>query len=161
MKNWRQRIISLTRLMKKTPREESEKRNRNPYWPVSEEAVQSQDKIFLFWRNLATFNGGSEVVHPAEAAALSAAQKPGSSRKRPPFPLAFSTNKARQQRILLWRPRPSLQPYLCTARQNLLFLGWIPHPLSLPMAPRVAFSVIDILAFSFRLGLPSNTFYGK
>lgn len=45
------------------------------YVPVAQEAVETEDEIFLVRGDVATFDGWAEVVHPAEAAALAAAEK--------------------------------------------------------------------------------------
>jgi hypothetical protein len=43
------------------------------YIPVAEEAVKAKNEIFFVGGDLAALDGWTEIVHPAETAALAAA----------------------------------------------------------------------------------------
>lgn len=46
--------------------------------PVAQEAMEAKDEIFFVGGDLAALDRRAEVVHPAEAAALAAAEQPRS-----------------------------------------------------------------------------------
>lgn len=51
--------------------------------------MEAEDEIFLVGGDVAPLDGGAEVVHPAEAAALAAAEKAGALRERSPPSFSF------------------------------------------------------------------------
>ena len=57
--------------------------------PVSEEAVEAENEIFLVGGDLAALDGRAEIVHPAEEAALVTAEESGFLRECPPSSFAF------------------------------------------------------------------------
>lgn len=86
--------------------------------PVAEETVEAEDEILLVGGDVAALDGGTEVVHPAEAAALPAAEEASALRKRSPPPLPFLPYEVGQHLVLLRRPRPSLYPHLAATRRR-------------------------------------------
>lgn len=52
--------------------------------------MKANDEILLIRRDGAAFDGGAEIVHPAEAAALAAAKQTGVLRKGTPLPFTVS-----------------------------------------------------------------------
>lgn len=80
--------------------------------------MKAEDEIFLVGGDLAAFDGGAEVVHPAEAAALTAAEEAGSFWKRSPATFAFFPYETGQHLVFLRCPWPSLQPNFAAARSS-------------------------------------------
>lgn len=52
--------------------------------------MKAKDDILLIRRDGAALDGGAEIVHPAEAAALAAAKQTGVLRKGTPLPFSVS-----------------------------------------------------------------------
>lgn len=52
--------------------------------------MKAKDEILLIRRDGAALDGGAEIVHPAEAAALAAAKQTGVLRKGTPLPFSVS-----------------------------------------------------------------------
>lgn len=80
--------------------------------------MEAEDEILLVGGDVAALDRGTEVVHPAEAAALPAAEEAGALRKRSPPPLPFLPYEVGQHLVLLRRPRPSLYPHLAATRRR-------------------------------------------
>lgn len=80
--------------------------------------MEAEDEILLVWGDVAALDGGTEVVHPAEAAALPAAEEAGALRKRSPPPLPFLPYEVGQHLVLLRRPWPSLYSHLAATRRR-------------------------------------------
>ena len=51
--------------------------------------MEAEDEIFLVGGDVAPLNGGAEVVHPAKAAALAAAEKSGALGEHSPPSFSF------------------------------------------------------------------------
>lgn len=85
--------------------------------------MEAEDEVFFIRGDMASLDGGAEVVHPPEAAALPAAEEPRLLGQRPPPSFAFPLYVIRQQLVLLRRPRPSLQPHLAAAWRRLRLLA--------------------------------------
>lgn len=51
--------------------------------------MEAEDEIFLVGGDVAPLDGGAEVVHPAKAAALAAAEKSGALGERSPPSFSF------------------------------------------------------------------------
>ncbi|URE44824.1 hypothetical protein MUK42_33069 [Musa troglodytarum] len=85
---------------------------------LAEEAVEAEDEIFLIGCDGTMLDGGAEVVHPSEAAALAAAAEPSALGQRPPPPLPLPPHEARQHLVLLRRPRAPLQTHFAAARRR-------------------------------------------
>ena len=79
--------------------------------------MEAEDEIFLVRCNLATLDGGSEVVHPSEAAALAAAEEPGTFRERAPPAFTLLVYVIGEQLVFFRRPWPSLQTHFAAARR--------------------------------------------
>lgn len=112
--------------------------------------MEAEDEIFLVGCNLAALDGGAEVVHPSEAAALAAAEEAGSLREGAPPALALPCDVIGKELVLFRRPRPPLQTHLGAAWRRLAgshgrSLRWVPHLFLLLSSSFFSFS------FSFRL----------
>lgn len=51
--------------------------------------MEAEDEIFLIRGDVAAFDGGAEVVHPAETAAFAAPEKASTLGERSPTPFSF------------------------------------------------------------------------
>jgi hypothetical protein len=84
---------------------------------VAEDAVQLDDELVLLLREVAALEVGAEVVDPAEAAALAAAQEAGGLGQRAPAPLAVRPDVRDQALVLLLGPRALVGVRLLAARR--------------------------------------------
>lgn len=57
--------------------------------PIAQKAMEAKDEIFFIGGDLAALDRRAEIVHPAEAAALTAAEQPSPLGKGPPPSLPF------------------------------------------------------------------------
>ena len=87
--------------------------------------MKAKDEIFLIKSDAASLDGGAEVVHPAEAAALAAALQPRPLRQRPPPPLAFLLDETGKDLVFVRGPWPFLDPHLAAARCLAHFTRWL------------------------------------
>jgi hypothetical protein len=94
--------------------------------PVAELAVEVDDDLLLGVREEAALEVRAEVVGPAQAAALAAAQQARELGHRAPAAMAVGQDEVDELAVLLRRPRPPLHPKLVAARLP-------PHP-KLPKA---------------------------
>lgn len=88
-------------------------RNQSP--PVPEKSVEAENEILFIGGDLAAFDGRAEVVHPAEATALAAAEETGSLREGAPPAFSFFLDVIGQNLVFLRRPWPPLQSNLDAA----------------------------------------------
>lgn len=86
--------------------------------PIAEEAMKAKNEIFFVGGDLATLDRGTEIVHPAKAAALAAAEQSRPLGEGPPASLTFLLDVIGQKLILLRCPRPPLQTDLAAARRG-------------------------------------------
>lgn len=77
--------------------------------------METKNEIFFVGSDLATLDVGTKIVHPAEAAALAAAEKASTLGEGTPASLTFLVDVIGEKLVLLRRPRPSLQPHLTAA----------------------------------------------
>lgn len=71
--------------MKERARKKAEER-----LPVSEQAMEAKNKVFFIRSYAASFNAGSEIIHPPETATLAAAEQTGTLWERAPSAFTFS-----------------------------------------------------------------------
>jgi hypothetical protein len=79
--------------------------------------VEADDEGLLVGGEVAALDVGAEVVDPAEAAALAAAEQPGLPRQRAPVGVAVLPDVGHQPLVLLGAPRAPPQPLLLAARR--------------------------------------------
>ena len=84
--------------------------------PVAELGVEVDNDQLLGVGEEAALEVRAEVVGPAQAAALAAAQQAGQLRHRAPAAMAVAQDEADELPVLLRRPRPPLHPQLVAAR---------------------------------------------
>jgi pyruvate/2-oxoglutarate dehydrogenase complex dihydrolipoamide acyltransferase (E2) component len=85
--------------------------------PVAELAVEADDESLLVGGEVAALDVGAEVVDPAEAAALAAAEQAGKAWQRAPVGVAVLPDVGHQALVLLGAPRAPPQPLLLAARR--------------------------------------------
>ena len=78
--------------------------------------MEADDEGLLVGGEVAALDVRAEVVDPAEAAALAAAEQPGLPRQRAPVGVAVLPDVGRQPLVLLGAPRAPPQPLLLAAR---------------------------------------------
>lgn len=83
---------------------------------VAEEAVELDDELVLVVGEVAALEVGAEVVDPAEAAALAAAEESGGFGERAPAALAVGSDVSDEPVVFLFRPRPFVRVSFLTAR---------------------------------------------
>jgi hypothetical protein len=84
--------------------------------PVAELGVEVDDDLLLGVREEPALEVRAEVVGPAQAAALAAAQQAGELGHRAPAAMAVGEDEVDELAVLLRRPRPPLHPQLVAAR---------------------------------------------
>ena len=85
--------------------------------PVAELAVEADDEGLLVGGEVAALDVRAEVVDPAEAAALPAAEEAGLPGQRAPVGVAVLLDVGHQALVLLGAPRAPPQPLLLAARR--------------------------------------------
>ena len=84
--------------------------------PVAELGVEVDDDLLLGVREEPALEVRAEVVGPAQAAALAAAQQARELGHRAPAAMAVGQDEVDELAVLLRRPRPPLHPQLVAAR---------------------------------------------
>jgi hypothetical protein len=79
--------------------------------------VELYDGVLLLPAEVAALDVGAQVVDPAEAAALAAAEQARLLGQRAPVAVAVALDVRHQNPVLLGRPRTPLQPHLLAARR--------------------------------------------
>lgn len=79
--------------------------------------MEAENEIFFVRGDVTALDVGAEIVHPAEAAALSAAEKSGSLGESAPPSLSLSLYVLRQKLVFLRCPWTPLQSHLAAARR--------------------------------------------
>lgn len=82
--------------------------------PVAEDGMEVDDEVFLLGREGAALEVGTEVVDPAESAALAAALQPGVPSNVAPAALPVAHHVVYQLFVLLRRPQPLAQLITCS-----------------------------------------------
>lgn len=82
--------------------------------------MEAKNEIFFVGSDVAALDGGTEIVHPPQTAALPAPEEASSLRESAPPTLSFFRDVLRQHLILLRRPRPSLQSHFAAARRRFI-----------------------------------------
>ena len=80
--------------------------------------MEVDDEALFFLRKLPSLDVGSEIVGPAQPAALSAAVEPSVLGEVPPAPMAVLLDVVHQLLVLLRRPWPFLHPGLIATRRS-------------------------------------------
>jgi len=71
---------------------------------VPEETMEFDDELVFFFREIAAFEVRAEVVDPAEAAALAAAEKAGGFGERAPATFAVSSDVSYEAIVFFFGP---------------------------------------------------------
>ena len=79
--------------------------------------MELDDEVVLLLCEVAALEVGAEVVDPAEAAALAAAEEAGGFGEGAPAALAVSADVGDQPVVFLFRPRPFVRVGFLTARR--------------------------------------------
>lgn len=78
--------------------------------------MELDDHLVFLSGEMASLDIRAKVVSPSEATALTAPVQAGFFREAPPAPVAVLLYVLHQLLVLLWRPRPLLQPNRITTR---------------------------------------------